>query len=116
MSLAGWVGGVSCWREIAGISDGLLARDGAGSERGAQGDQGGVSLDDGLLGSWSGAFGWMVVAEPGLPGQLRGLAEDVGDRQRMAEGTADRFPERAVQARRLKERHAELQRGGSAGF
>ena len=37
-------------------------------------------------------------------------------RQRFAEGAADRFPEQAVQARRLKERHAELQRGGSGGF
>jgi DNA helicase HerA-like ATPase len=76
----------------------------------------GLSLDDGLLGSWSGAFGWLVVAEPVSPGELLGLAEDLGVRQRVAEASADRFPERAVQARRLKERHAELQRGGSGGF
>jgi DNA helicase HerA-like ATPase len=44
------------------------------------------------------------------------LAEDVGVRQRVAEASADRFPDRAVQARRLKERHAELQRGSSGGF
>ena len=77
---------------------------------------GGLSLDDGLLGSWTGAFGWLVVAEPVMPQELRGLAEDVGVGQRVAEASADRFPERAVQARRLKGRHAELQRGGSGGF
>jgi len=76
----------------------------------------GSRFDDGLLGSWSGAFGWVVIAEPVLPGELRGLAEDLGVGKRVAEASADRFPERAVQARRLKERHAELQRGGSAGF
>jgi DNA helicase HerA-like ATPase len=76
----------------------------------------GISLDEGLLGSWSGAFGWLVVAEPVTSGELLALAEDVGVRQRVAEGSADRFPERAVQARRLRERHAELRRGGSGGF
>jgi DNA helicase HerA-like ATPase len=76
----------------------------------------GLSLDEGLLGSWSGAFGWLVVAEPVAPEELRALAEDVGVRQRVAEGSADRFPDRAVQARRLKERHSELLRGGSGGF
>jgi DNA helicase HerA-like ATPase len=76
----------------------------------------GLSLDEGLLGGWSGAFGWLVVAEPVTAGELRGLAEDLGVRQRAAEGMADRFPGQAVQARRLKERQAELQRGGSGGF
>jgi hypothetical protein len=111
--LAELVGGLGCWREVAGISDGLLAADGQGGERGAGS---GLSLDDGLLGSWSGAFGWLVVAEPVAAAELRGLAEDLGVRQRVAEASADRFPERAVQARRLKERHAELERGGSGGF
>ena len=76
----------------------------------------GLSLDDGLLGSWNGAFGWLVVAEPVGPGELLSLAEELGVRQRVAEASADRFPERAAQARRLKERQAELQRGGSGGF
>jgi hypothetical protein len=108
---------VGCWRGIAGISDGLLAGGGEDGERRASAELGmGLSLDDGLLGSWSGAFGWLVVAEPVSPGELLGLAEDLGVRQRVAEASADRFPERAVEARRLKERHAELQRGGSGGF
>ncbi|MGH3297825.1 MAG: ATP-binding protein [Trebonia sp.] len=115
--LARLLGAIGCWQEIAVISDGLLVGDGQAGNRGAGGDRAsGLSLDEGLLGSWTGAFGWLVVAEPVAPPGLRALAEDVGVRQRVAEGSADRFPERAVQARRLKERHAELLRGGSGGF
>jgi DNA helicase HerA-like ATPase len=116
--LARLVRELACWREIAGVSDGLLAAGGQGGDgSGARGERGmGLSLDEGLLGSWSGAFGWLVVAEPVAPEELRALAEDVGVRQRVAEGSADRFPDRAVQARRLKERHSELLRGGSGGF
>ncbi|HET9080429.1 MAG TPA: ATP-binding protein [Trebonia sp.] len=98
------------WREIAGISDGLLAAD----RRGERADR--ISLDDGLLGSWTGAFGWLVIAEPADAGQLGALAEEVGVRHRVAERSADRFPERAVEAQRLRERHSELLRGESGGF
>ena len=88
-----------------------------GGGGGSRGDRGvALSLDDGLLGSWNGAFGWLVVAEPVGPPELLSLAEELGVRQRVAEASADRFPERAAQARRLKERQAELQRGGSGGF
>ena len=116
--LAGLLGQVGCWREIAGISDGLLALPGETGAPGAAGASGraGLSLDEGLLGSWTGPFGWLVTAEPVTPAELRALSEEVGLRQRIAEGSADRFPERAAQARRLKERHAELQRGLSTGF
>jgi hypothetical protein len=115
--LARLVGELGCWREIGGISDALLAGDGQGGDGGMRAEQaGGLSLDDGLLGSWTGAFGWLVVADPVMPQELRGLAEDVGVGQRVAEASVDRFPERAVQVRRLKGRQAELQRGGSGGF
>ena len=98
------------WREVTGISDRLLAAD-------QQGQRGRVlSLDDALLGSWAGAFGWLVIAEPVTAQRLDTLAEDIGVRQRVAERTADRFPDRAVAARRLKERHGELLRGTSGGF
>jgi DNA helicase HerA-like ATPase len=113
---------VGCWREIAGISDGLLAPTGEAGRSDASAGWGGargavgLSLDEGLLGSWTGPFGWLVVAEPVSRDELRALAEEVGLRQRLAEGSADRFPERAAAARRLKERHAEFQRGASAGF
>jgi uncharacterized protein len=104
------------WREIAGISDGLLA---PAEERGHGGRETGhatLSLDEGLLGSWSGPFGWIVIAEPLRPAELRALASEVGRRRQLAEGAADRFPERAVEARRLRERQAEVERGASTGF
>ena len=99
------------WREIAGISDGLLLKKDGPGER-----AGGLSLDDGLLGSWAGAFGWLVVAEPVSALRLGALAEEIGLRQHVAEREADRFPERAVEAQRLKDRHSELLRGESGGF
>jgi len=104
------------WREIGGISDGLLA---PAEERGHGGRETGhatLSLDEGLLGSWSGPFGWIVIAEPLRPAELRTLASEVGRLRQLAEGAADRFPERAVEARRLRERHAEVERGASTGF
>jgi DNA helicase HerA-like ATPase len=130
------LGRLGCWREIGGISDGLLrvvghgaagygpARYGPGrpdgDEDGRGGNEGGqgaaLSLDETLLGSWTGPFGWMVTAEPLAAARLRALAAAAGLRQRLAEGSADRSPEHAALARRLKERHAELERGISAGF
>jgi uncharacterized protein len=119
--LAGVLGQLACWREVAGISDGLLALPGENGGTGSAGAAGasgraGLSLDEGLLGSWTGPFGWLVTAEPVTAAELRALSEEVGLRQRIAEGSADRFPERAAQARRLRERQAELQRGQSTGF
>jgi DNA helicase HerA-like ATPase len=114
--LTGLLGQLGCWREIAGISDGLLAPAGEPRQSGAVAARATPSLDDGLLGSWTGPFGWMVVAEPLPPARLRSLADEAARRQHLAEGTADRFAERAVEARRLKERHAELRRGDSTGF
>ncbi|HEX4288833.1 MAG TPA: ATP-binding protein [Trebonia sp.] len=116
--LAGLLGRVGRWREVAGISDGLLALPGESGTTGASGAPGraGLSLDEGLLGSWTGPFGWLVTAEPVTPAELRALSEEIALRQRIAEGSADRFPERAAQARRLRERHAELQRGRSTGL
>lgn len=115
-ALDGLIGGLGCWREVAGISDGLLTADADRDAAGAAAARGRVSLDEGLLGSWTGAFGWLVLAEPVPPGRLLALAGEAGRRQRVAEASADRFPERAAQARRLKERHAEFQRGLSGGF
>jgi len=115
-ALTGLLARLPRWRAIAGISDGLLAP----ADEPAHGNRGPAratpSLDEGLLGSWTGPFGWIVVAEPLPPAQLRDLAEEVGRRQRLAEGAADRFPEQATAGRRLKERHGELERGASTGF
>jgi DNA helicase HerA-like ATPase len=107
--LDGLVGALD-WREVAVLSDGLLL-DGRPDQRTA-----GPSLDDVLLGSWAGPFGWLVVAEPVGPQRLRALAEETAVRQRVAGQSADRFPGRAADAQRLKERHGELLRGESSGF
>jgi uncharacterized protein len=115
-ALAGLLGRLPSWREIAGISDGLLAPADEGRHGRRVTGHPAPSLDEGLLGSWTGPFGWIVVAEPLGPAELRDLAGGVADRQRLAETTADRYPERAAAVRRLKERHAELERGTSAGF
>ena len=111
--LSGLTGQLRCWREIAGISDGLLV---AAAAEGKAGRWPALPLDEGLLGSWTGPFGWFVIAQPLTPAELRKLSEDTGSRQRVAEGTADRFPGQAALAQRLGLRYAELQRGGSAGF
>jgi len=113
--LARLLGQLGCWRAVAGISDGLLGQPGEAGQPGTAG-RAGLSLDEGLLASWTGSFGWLVTAEPVTAAELRALSEEVGFRQRIAEGSSDRYPERAVAARRLKERQAELQRGLSTGF
>ena len=89
--LAGLLGQLGCWREIAGISDGLLALPGETGAPGTAGAPGraGLSLDEGLLGSWTGPFGWLVTAEPVTPAELRALSEEVGLRQRIAEDAHD---------------------------
>jgi uncharacterized protein len=109
----GWLTGqLGSWREVAGISDALLA---TGAMDGRAGRQAAFPLDEGLLGNWTGPFGWLVIAGPVSRAELRVLLEDAGSRQRAAEGAADRFPGQATLARRLGERHAELRRGESAG-
>jgi DNA helicase HerA-like ATPase len=114
--LAGLFSRIGCWREIAGISDGLLAPDTAAARSAATAGYAGPALEEGLLASWIEPFGWIVAAHPLPAAELRTLAGEVARRQRMAEAAADRFPERAVDARRLAQRHAEVRRGVSSGF
>jgi len=112
-ALAALLRQLACWREIAASSDGLLAPADAPRPAAAPAAP---SLDEGLLASWTGPFGWIVLAEPVGPQMLRSLTGEAATRQHMAQAAADRFPERAVEARRLAERHAELHRGASTGF
>jgi DNA helicase HerA-like ATPase len=114
--LAALTGELRCWRAVAGISDGLLTADPPGGPQRPRPQPLPLSLDEALLASWTGPFGWLVLAEPVAPGDLAALAADAGQRQRLAEAAADRFPERAALARRLGERQAELRRGGAGGF
>ena len=107
---------ITCWREIAGVSDGLLAPAGGPRPAGTRAAAASPAMEDCLLGSWTGAFGWMVIAEPIPAADLLTLANDVARRLHLAEATADRFPGRAVEAHRLSARHAEFRRGSSSGF
>jgi hypothetical protein len=100
---------LQCWRAIAGISDSLLATD-------SDQDHPAPSLDECLLPAWPGAFGWLVVAAPVPATELAPIAGEVAEQQRMAAGMSERFPERAVVARRLEHRHAELRQAFSTGL
>ena len=97
------------WRAITGISDGLIAED-AGQKRQPP------SLEESLLEVWPRPFGYMIIVEPLTEAELRQAAEDVAHRERLATGDSDRFPERALTARRLNLRHTELRKGLSTGF
>ncbi|HEX8009061.1 MAG TPA: ATP-binding protein [Trebonia sp.] len=113
-ALAAMLDQLPCWRTIAGISDGLLAP--SREPRSTPERTTTATLEDCLLASWTAPFGWIIIADPLGPAELRSLADEVARRQHLAEGMADRFPEREVEARRLAERHAELRRGISTGF
>ena len=65
---------------------------------------------------WPGPFGWLLVAEPVPDAEILQIAEQVARREEHAAGQSDRFPERAVEARRLHLRHAELRQGRSTGL
>jgi uncharacterized protein len=100
-----------CWRAIGGISDGLLPE----AERRTR-ERLPPSLEEGLLAVWPGSFGWLLVAEPVGSGEIADLADQVARREEHAAGQAERFPARAVEARRLHLRHAELRQGASTGL
>ena len=108
--LAAALAGLPCWTAIAGIADGLLA------EEAGPAPPRPVSLDEGLLATWHGAFGWLVLADPLTPAEAGKLAAEVADRQRLTAGLAERDPDKAVDSRRLALRHTELRRGRSAGL
>jgi hypothetical protein len=109
-ALAGMMSQLPCWQAIGGISDGLLASQRAGDGRMAP------SLEECLLPAWAGPFGWLVIAEPVSGGELRRLADEAASHAQRASGMADRFPEREVEARRLRHRHAELRQALSTGL
>jgi uncharacterized protein len=52
---------LDCWWEVAGISDALLA---AGAADGQGAPRAELPPDEGLLGNWTGPFGWLLIAEP----------------------------------------------------
>jgi len=110
-ALAGLMAQLPSWRAIGGISDGLLPDTGPrGAERPPP------SLEECLLAVWPGPFGWMLVAEPLSAAEIRDLADGLAEREHLSAGPSDRFPERALELRRLSLRHAEIRTGASAGL
>ena len=99
------------WRAIGGISDGLR-----GDTQRRTAERPPPSLEECLLAVWPGPFGWLLVAEPVRDAEILQIAEQVARREEHAAGQSDRFPERAVAARRLHLRHAELRQGLSTGL
>jgi uncharacterized protein len=110
-TLSELLGRLPCWRAIGGISDGLLPDD----ER-RPADRPAPSLEECLLAVWPGPFGWLLLAEPVGAAEIAEIADEVAGREHLATGDSDRFPERAVVARRLHLRHAEVRKGLSAGL
>jgi len=110
-ALAGLMAQLPSWRAIGGISDGLLPDTGPrGAERPPP------SLEECLLAVWPGPFGWMLVAEPLSAAEIRDLADGLAEHEHLSAGPSDRFPERALELRRLSLRHAEIRTGASAGL
>ncbi|HEV2934056.1 MAG TPA: ATP-binding protein [Streptosporangiaceae bacterium] len=110
-TLPALLGQLPCWRAIGGISDGLLPDD----ER-RPADRAAPSLEECLLAVWPGPFGWLLLAEPVGAAEIAEIADDVARREHLSTGDSDRFPERAVVARRLHLRHAEVRKGLSTGL
>ncbi len=99
------------WRAIGGISDGLRPQ-----ARRRTGQRPPPSLEECLLAVWPGAFGWLLVAEPAGGAEIGVIAEQVARREEQATGPGEGFPGRAVEAQRLRLRHAELRQGLSTGL
>jgi DNA helicase HerA-like ATPase len=108
--LTGLMARLPSWCAIGGISDGLLPGE---EHRGARPP---ASLEECLLAVWPGPFGWLLVAEPLSAGEIGQLADELAERERHAAGSAERFPGKATEQRRLSLRHAETRKGLSAGL
>jgi DNA helicase HerA-like ATPase len=105
-SVGDWLDALPAWRPVGLLSDGLLADEHAPRVT--------TGLD--LVGNWTESFGWLVVAEPVPAGELQTLADETVARLHLAEQAADRFPDRALEAQRLRQRLAELRHGQSTGM
>ena len=110
-ALATLMSELPCWRAIGGISEGLRPE----AER-RTGERPPPTLEECLLAVWPGPFGWLLVAEPVGTGEIGEIADQVARREEQAASQAERFSDRAVAARRLQLRQAELRQGASTGL
>jgi len=93
------------------VCDGLLA--GQAQPAGRAGAIG-PSLDDGLLATWPGPFGWLVLAEPVSRADLEELIQATS----FALGSEQKYdsPKAQLRARRLSMRYTELRQSAAAGL
>ena len=110
-TLASQMAQLPAWRAIAGISDGLLP-----DNEHRVVDRPPPSLEECLLAVWPGPFGWLLLAEPLSAAGIQEIADELAQREQFSTGNSDRFPERAMAARRLNLRHAEMRKGASTGL
>jgi len=110
-SLAALMAQLPSWRTIGGISDGLLP-----GHADRAGGRPHPSLEECLLAVWPGPFGWLLLAEPLSAAEIGEIADGLAERERLSAGNSDRFPCRAMTARRLSLRHAEMRKGASTGL
>jgi DNA helicase HerA-like ATPase len=99
------------WRAVGGISDGLKPE----AER-RDGERQAPSLEEGLLATWPGPFGWLLLAEPLPAAQIQALASEIAHLEQRSAGNTDRFPDRVMATRRLQLRHAEVLKARSTGL
>jgi hypothetical protein len=102
-----------CWTPVAVMADVLLADDEQDRGRGRTAEVL-PSLEELLLGSWPGPFGWIVIAEPVATVQLREMASAAA----LAQLSAQRMdsPRSQLETRRAAARHAELRRAATTGL
>jgi uncharacterized protein len=99
------------WRAIGGISDGLLPE---AEHRNRECRA--PSLEECLLATWPGPFGWLLLAEPLPEAQIQALAGEIARLEQRSAGNTDRFPDRVMATRRLQLRHAEVLKARSTGL
>ncbi|MGH3254094.1 MAG: ATP-binding protein [Streptosporangiaceae bacterium] len=99
------------WRAVGGISDGLLPDTGR-----RDGEHQGPSLEECLLATWPGPFGWLLLAEPLEDAEIQALAGEIARLEQRSAGNTERFPDRVMATRRLQLRHAEVLKARSTGL
>jgi hypothetical protein len=107
------VSALPCWEPLAGVCDVLLADQATpGLAPGTR--DGRPSLEDQLLSSWLGAFGWLMLAEPVDPGTLEEMTGQVAFAQLDAQRSDS--PRAKLAERRAAARHDELRQAASTGL
>jgi DNA helicase HerA-like ATPase len=99
------------WRAVDAITDRLIE-----PQDKPRTPQQPPTLEECLLGVWPRPFGYMVFIEALTTTELQRETEEIAHRVQLASGDSQRFPERALTARRLSQRHEEIHRGLSTGF